>query len=227
MVRLLLPIILLAGDATALVPATTHQSVAPTRAAPAVARAMPMVAVETREGKSLRSASFLALSKFAVAAVQPLKSVAGPLKIVMRPFTRLFDLIRRRARSDASIKDALLTAELMRRTSGRIAALNLRNLAENHWEDSLLPAVGAARRNLAEVGWEARLLPAIDLGGPRRDLAEVSWEDRILPGPVKRVGRATRDLAGWERLLPTSGGAAALPTSHSLDESGWEDRFLP
>lgn len=179
----------------------------PARASHVRARAVAKLAVDTREDVDART-----------------QKEFSPIKFAMRRFKGVVERVRTRSwRSAAAIKDALITADLMR--SQNVAMP--RYLPENTWEETLLPTMHVATsRNLAEIEWEARCLPALDrLGGGRRDLAENSWEDRLIPGPAPRLVRSTRNLAGWEdRLLPAEEVAAA---ARDLDECGWEDRLLP
>lgn len=151
-------------------------------------------------------------------AVRELKGAARPFKFVL-------DRLSRPWRTAAAIKDAVVTADLMRVDSQHRV---VRDLAENDWEETVLPqmAVAAASRDLAEVSWEDRLLPPMASSvAARRDLAENSWEDRFLPGPAPRLGCSRRDLAGWEEnLLPSS---ATTEAARDLSECDWEERFLP
>ena len=98
------------------------------------------------------------------------------------------------------------------------------------WEENLLPSVAHRHRDLADNSWEDRLLPWMSATGStrRRDIAEVDWEDRLLPGKA-RLGtgrRATLAEAAWEdRLLPETPYDFEAATAHkNLD--AWE-RLLP
>lgn len=129
----------------------------------------------------------------------------------------------------AAVTDAILTAELMRPKLIATRADETRNLAENSWEDTLLPPLQVHRRaSLSELSWEDRLLPAV--GGPsgrmQGRLSELSWEDRLLPC-LTTARLYETDLAedSWEdSLLPLS--EPPLKVSRDLSESSWED-LLP
>lgn len=172
-----------------------------------------------------------------------------PFKRVRAGFARVKGFVNRKWRSEASITDAILTANMRSRATHSLTS----------WE-SLLPSStvkktpAASMRDVAEISWEERCLP--ELPTLRSHRALDAWEDRVLPTghkgskarnpvldqmalayyaqPPLFLADAPRvsigPLANWEdALLPETHHApgALYRRASRLAEDSWEDRCLP
>jgi len=140
-----------------------------------------------------------------------------------------------RGRGSAALTDAMLTAELHGAKLRAPAKVALRDLAENNWEETLLPPTlpPAAGRCLSELSWEEHCLPPMGTAAHVQGrLSEASWEDRLLPKlvPAKLRQSELAELSWEDRVLPplsSAGTAAHAPAPGRLSELAWEDRLLP